>query len=758
MRKFTFLPLIALAIACGEKDTDDSGVPDVDGDGFDETEDCDDLDAAINPDADEVCDGVDNNCSGDIDDEAVDGVVYFVDADGDGDGDLDDAGVTLCEAEEGLVTENTDCDDTNIDVNPSAREVCDGLDNDCDGDIDDADADVDITTGFEFYEDNDGDGYGVDSGTTVVKACDVPSGYAELPDDCNDEDALIHPETVWYLDSDEDGYGGATSLTQCETPEGYVLDGTDCDDTSALASPDGVEVCDGLDNDCDTLTDDEDDDVDSSTFTTWYYDYDVDGYGTDDTTVDQCDAPTDYVDVGGDCNDEDSAINPAAEEIGDNGVDENCDGAGPSFPAGDYDESDADETIAGSTDDFGIRVGWTDTDNDGTDELIVSGLDTIYVFYGPQTSYTLADATWGGESGGSAGESLATGDFNGDGYGDVLIGAPDDDLAYLMYGSATAFSGSASLGDADVVFTGTGSEDFGSSVSNLGDVDGDGTDDLGIGAYNGGSSSEGVNYLYFSSYGTLSAATSNSDATQAWYGGGSYYWLGYGPQAGNGLGDLNGDGNDDFAVATDYSNSSTGGVYITYGSSSLSTGDMDIEADEDAEIEASSTSYTLFGDTVVPVGDLDDDGYDDFLIGAQGASNAFLILGNVTARSGSEAVSDAADSTYSGGNALGHSGDAADIDSDGSPDLAIGDHESYASDSAVYLFLGPYSAGTYDVDNGDYDVFVENTTSYSSMGSWVAYGDGDGDGIQDLAIGAAGSTSYGVSGNAYLFWGISAGI
>ena len=105
---------------------------DSDGDGFSECEgDCDDFNSAINPGATEVCDGIDNNCDGTIDEGVT--TAFYADADGDGFGDASDT-VEDCTAPTGYVTDNTDCDDTNATIYPGAPELCDGLDNDCDGD------------------------------------------------------------------------------------------------------------------------------------------------------------------------------------------------------------------------------------------------------------------------------------------------------------------------------------------------------------------------------------------------------------------------------------------------------------------------------------------------------------------------------------------------------------------------------------------------------------------------------------------------
>ncbi|MCB9743827.1 MAG: putative metal-binding motif-containing protein [Alphaproteobacteria bacterium] len=140
--------------------------------------DCDDADAAIHPDAIEVCDGVDQDCDGLIDDEADGVMTFWEDADGDGFGDLE---VQACEQPEGTATIPGDCDDSDPGINPAAAELCDGVDQDCNGDIDEDPVDAPL-----WYQDADGDGYGVEDPNTY--ACEQPSGYVDNADDCDDTD------------------------------------------------------------------------------------------------------------------------------------------------------------------------------------------------------------------------------------------------------------------------------------------------------------------------------------------------------------------------------------------------------------------------------------------------------------------------------------------------------------------------------------------------------------------------------------------
>ena len=339
-----------------EKTTDSAEqgtiVEDLDGDGFFSDEDCDDNDPARNPSADEICDGVDNNCDGQADEGALS--TFYADGDGDGFGNPN-LTKEACEAGEGFVEFGTDCDDTSSAQYPGAEEVCDGLDNDCNDEIDEELQNL-------YYVDEDRDGFGVEE--LEVYDCDLREGLSAITGDCNDGDSTIsHVATeicdeidnncdgsvdenvlsTYYFDLDEDGFGDPnTSIDSCTPPQGYVLDGTDCLDTDSFIHPLGMEICDEQDNNCDGQIDEE------TAFDTqlWFLDADQDGYGSSATTQYSCTQPTGYVQSDTDCDDLTTSTSPGADEVCD-GVDNDCDGQS--------DESDAiDETIW-----------YADTDEDG---------------------------------------------------------------------------------------------------------------------------------------------------------------------------------------------------------------------------------------------------------------------------------------------------------------------------------------------------------------------------------------------------------
>ena len=210
--------LLSLAALVG---CTDPQATDGDGDGFDVTQDCDDGDAAINPDAEEVCDAVDNNCNEEVDEGVL--LEFFIDSDGDGYGRGDAA--LACEAPGGMVARDGDCNDSNVDVNPDAIEVCDLEDNNCDGQDDEG-----VTT--TYYRDGDRDGYGVDEDT--IQACEQVNGFAAVGGDCDDAAPQVYPSAPLACDGTDADCDG--SIVNDADKDGYsdaACGGQDCDDADA---------------------------------------------------------------------------------------------------------------------------------------------------------------------------------------------------------------------------------------------------------------------------------------------------------------------------------------------------------------------------------------------------------------------------------------------------------------------------------------------------------------------------------------------
>lgn len=247
-------------------------------------DDCDDLNAARNPNETELCDGLDNDCDLTIDEG--------FDADGDG--------FTPCAG---------DCDDGNALRYPGAAETCNNIDDDCDTAVDE---------GF----DTDGDGF-----TTCGGDCDdnnaqispvAPETCNGLDDDCDTEIDEGIATGNWYADNDGDGFGAGSPLSSCVPVPGRVSNNLDCNDASNTIFPGSSEVCNTLDDDCDGA-------ADEGVLNTYYADADGDGYGNPSTAVLACSPPAGHVANFGDCNDNNALYFPGATEVC-NSADDNCNG------------------------------------------------------------------------------------------------------------------------------------------------------------------------------------------------------------------------------------------------------------------------------------------------------------------------------------------------------------------------------------------------------------------------------------------------
>jgi cysteine-rich repeat protein len=199
----------------------------------------------------EVCDDNNNNDADGCSSTCLTESLFYADSDGDNYGNAANSIYALIQPA-GYVTDNTDCDDSNPAINPSATEVCDGVDNNCDGSVDDSSS-ADALT---WYLDSDTDTFG-DSFVTIL-ACSQPLGYVDNSADCDDKVASCNSDcsSLLYNDADSDGYGNAADFARsCDAAPSYTSDTTDCDDADNLINPSATEVCDGVDNNCDTNID-----------------------------------------------------------------------------------------------------------------------------------------------------------------------------------------------------------------------------------------------------------------------------------------------------------------------------------------------------------------------------------------------------------------------------------------------------------------------------------------------------------------------
>ena len=813
---------------------------DVDADGWMECDgDCDDVDPLQYPGADEYCNAEDDDCDGTVDeDESLDVAVWFEDGDGDGFGDPASTDVD-CEQPPGFADNSLDCDDGDPAIHPDAEDIaCDGMDNDCDpatpdgedadGDGHDECSDCDESDGETYpgaTEVCDGEDNDCDGAVPADEGDDDGDGWWACDGDCDDTDPTTYPgapELCDNLDNDCDGTqdeGVADDLDG----DGYTPCDGDCDDGDGDSYPGAPEICDGADSDCDgTLPGDEEDgdgdgmppcagDCDDAEPTVYlgapdlcdaHLDNDCDGAvdpreeDDDGDGTTECDGDCDDEDAGmnpddadgdgwatcdGDCDDGDTLVHPGmAEDCGD-GVDNDCDGAVDDCgPGGIVDLSQADAKLLGQAEwdhaaDFHSLWRGGDIDGDGVDDILVgavyndngagNGAGATYVLYGPvygTVSLSYADAILTGETlGDVSGYAVAGGgDVNADGYGDILVGANGQDAggdmsgaAYLIHGPVY---GTVSLSTADAKFVGESTWDQAGVAAKLdGDVNGDGHYDVVVGAHNNdeGGGDAGAAYLL---YGPLTGTIDLSTADAKFIGEAAGDLAGYGLSI---SGDADADGNHDVLVGAyenDDGGTDAGKAYLfyapVYGPTDLSAADAEFLGESWGDRAGAATEFA---------GDVNGDGYDDLIIGANqsdrgGADSgaAYVFHGPVY---GSHELS-TANTVIVGeeaGDAAGRMvASAGDMDQDGFGDLLIGAHGSDRGGSdagAAYLLYGPL-AGEMDLYNADV-IFVGE-----EIDDWTGYNlaadvDLDGNGWLDLGIACPkGDQGYNAAGGAYVIY------
>ncbi len=409
--------------------------------------------------------------------------------------------------------------------------------------------------------------------------------------------------------------------------------------------------------------------------------------------------------------------------------------------------------------------------------LVIAVFGLLLCLAGPRSAFALgsgdldaaASAEFLGEAGASgAGFSVAgAGDVNGDGYDDFLVGSPYNDdggdaagAAYLALGGPSGWSLAKSLGQTPLVqYTGEAASDFaGGRVAGAGDVNGDGYDDFLVAAEgnDAGASNAGAAYLVLGS----AAPAGGSLASAIQYTGEAVDDI---ANEVAGAGDVNGDGYDDFLVGAPFNDdggNAAGAAYLVLGSAAPAGGSLSAAIQYTGE-----TGPNLAGDAVAGAGDVNGDGYDDFLVGAWqngdaaiGAGAAYLLLGSAAPAGGSlssalqytgEAFGDQAGISVAG---------AGDVNGDGYDDFLVGaisNNDGGIDAGAAYLVLGsgaPAGASLSSVIQYTGEA-VNDRVGRSVAGA----GDVNGDGYADFLIGANQNDDGGIdAGAAYLLMGSAA--
>ncbi len=389
----------------------------------------------------------------------------------------------------------------------------------------------------------------------------------------------------------------------------------------------------------------------------------------------------------------------------------------------------ADITFAGesSSNLFGQIVSDAgDLNGDGYSDMLISApsyltsVGRVYVYYGSGLPDNVADLVLTGEStGNNFGRGISSaGDVNGDGYSDFIAGAQ----SYAVNtGKAYVYFGGSSMNTVyDMSFSGesTGSL-FGYSVSGGADLNGDGYSDMSVGAY-GYSSNKGRVYIY-------KYSLTGNDIPDLRSPGSFQSQLGYSVSI---AGDVNGDGFSDYIVgAPQYGDFANGRISIFFGSQNPDTiADITITG---------QTANSWFGLSVAGAGDLNADGYDDVIVGAPEFDNS---RGRIFVYFGGSSMDTIADMYDTGPSTLWRLGQsvssAGDLNNDGYPDIAAGAPGANSSRGSAYFY---YGGSTLD---STFDYSISGGLANEEAGACVAnVGDLNGDGIDEVAVGIPGYDS-----------------
>jgi hypothetical protein len=612
---------------------------------------------------------------------------------------------------------------------------------------------------LSYWEDADGDGYG--SPATFASACEIPPGAVQNADDCDDTSDEVHPGVddecngiddncdgdidsdapVWYPDSDGDSFGAASgAITACERPDGYTTNHDDCDDHAVGIHPGAIEVCNGMDDDCEG--------------------------GVDETADTDEDGHESQLCGGDDCDDLDADVHPGAHDTCADGIDNDCENGDAlcgSF-AGEVDLEDSDAKIVseGGNEEVGRLLDIGDVNADGVPDVFaaaeyMNNHGGGYILYGPLSGDHVATEVGyvlnAGSGDSYTGRSIAVGDIDGDGFDDLGLGAPYSAEVFVQLGPVTE---DIDLSEASIHARGNGEYLFGHG-HDLADMNDDGQDDLVIGSYCDSSHGHSNAGAVFINYGPLGEGdiepTDDYDAVL--YGFQNTQYAGRIVRVG---GDFNGDGAQDMMIqAFGYSGGapSAGAAFVVFGPV------VDEETDlEDSNAILMGESPSSWAAHSISHGDIDNDGVTDALVGApysnidiSGSGSGYVVLGPVTGEvdlGESDVIVRGSSSNAYAGNCMS----AGDVNKDSYDDLLVGapgDRTGGTNAGAAYFYYGPLE-GTVDGDDADALFYGESSQDQAGMGLFLT--DLDLDGGADLLISSPYDSTSGSQGGAvYVVYG-----